>query len=351
MVKLRAKKLASGNYSLFLDTYHKGKRSKEYLRLIVSDDYTKKRRIKPEDKKTWELAESICAKRKLELIASDHDITMIHKKNANFIEFMERYAVKVNAYRSALNHLKAFAGNELKFKQITPKLMASFQDYLLERVSPNTCNDYFVRLKVVWNKAKKQGIVKNDPFAALDKPKKIQPKREYLTQSELRALTEAKTEIKPIIQAAFLFSCFTGLRFSDVKKLTWDEIKDNTLQFRQQKSQKDLLVIPLTKTAKSILDTLSRDKKHVFSDLPSNAYVNNQLKLWQAQAGITKNLHFHMARHTFAVMALENGVDIYTLSKLMGHSAVSITEIYGQIVDSKKVEAINRIPEIELTNI
>ena len=83
-------------------------------------------------------------------------------------------------------------------------------------------------------------------------------------------------------------------------------------------------------------------------DLPTKTWINLQLKVWMKNTGIEKNLSFHVSRHTFATLALTQGIDIYTVSKLLGHSKIQTTEIYAKIIDQKKKDAMNSLPSIEI---
>jgi site-specific recombinase XerD len=148
---------------------------------------------------------------------------------------------------------------------------------------------------------------------------------------------------------AFLFGCFSGLRISDMKGFTWDKIHDGKIEYRQKKTQK-AEYLPLGKQALKILSEIPRHETNnlVFWNLPSSSdsYANQQLRLWAAQAKITKHLHWHISRHTFATLFLTSGGDIYTLSKILGHSSVETTSVYGKIIDTKKQDEVNKLPEL-----
>ena len=89
-------------------------------------------------------------------------------------------------------------------------------------------------------------------------------------------------------------------------------------------------------------------QEKVFTNLKYSVLVNNTLSKWMNDAGIIKKITFHCAMHTFAVLQITMGTDIYTLSKLLGHTAIKTTEIYADIIDEKKREAVNRIPDINI---
>jgi integrase len=166
---------------------------------------------------------------------------------------------------------------------------------------------------------------------------------------ELKSL--AKTDCRyPDLKNAFLFSCLTGLRWSDVNKLTWDDVQafDGCywITFNQQKT-KGLQYIDLSDQAYSLMG--DRKTGRIFIGLRYSAYMNTELLRWSMAAGIGKHITFHSARHTFAVTQLTVGTDIYTVSKLLGHSDLKTTQIYADIIDSQRKLAMHRIPDIGLS--
>ena len=150
------------------------------------------------------------------------------------------------------------------------------------------------------------------------------------------------------VKRAFLFSCFTGLRLSDVRSLTWGKIikapDGHTLyiRVRMQKTQK-LLNVPLSKEALDCL-YLKDDADEPIFTLPAGASnIERNLMKWMQNAKITKHITYHCSRHSFATMMLTLGADIYTTSKLLGHANVNTTSIYAKIVDQKKIETVGLV--------
>lgn len=166
--------------------------------------------------------------------------------------------------------------------------------------------------------------------------------REFLTVDEVKRLIETPCR-RPDIKGAFLFSCFCGLRISDVKGLQWKNvIKDGEkihIQITQYKTKRPLF-LPLNKQALRWMPERGNagDEDFVFPPLSKNMTV---LDVWAKDAGISKHVTFHVSRHTFATMELTMGADLYTTSKLLGHTEVKTTQIYAKIVNSKKEEAVS----------
>ena len=150
------------------------------------------------------------------------------------------------------------------------------------------------------------------------------------------------------IRDMFLFSCLTGLRFSDVQGLRWSDVKRNGkhlhLEFHQQKTD-TYERLPLCKEAEDLLRDRKRSRGKVFEE-ESNQKVNTVIKRWCKKAGIRKTVSFHSARHTFCVLLLTKEVPIYTVQQLMCHSDLSTTQVYADLLSKTKAKAIRRLPTI-----
>lgn len=149
------------------------------------------------------------------------------------------------------------------------------------------------------------------------------------------------------LKQAALFSALTGLRFSDIEKLTWSEVQHSRaegyyLQFRQQKTQ-GVELLPISEEAVMLLGERGAPDTQVFEDLTYSAQNNTLLRDWVRAAGITKYITFHCFRHTYATLQLSHGTDIYTVSKLLGHRELKTTQIYAKVIDRSKRDAANRI--------
>ena len=170
--------------------------------------------------------------------------------------------------------------------------------------------------------------------------------RMYLTIDELKLLANTECEY-PNIKKAFLFSCLTGLRRSDVLRLTWgDEQGDFTRIIFKQKKTGGLEYLDISPQAAELLGKRGKQNDHPFGDIHSPSCTNEAIKRWVLRAGIQKEITFHCGRHTFAVMMLDLGTDIYTVSKLLGHRELSTTQIYAKVLDKNKQAAAAKIPDI-----
>ena len=214
-----------------------------------------------------------------------------------------------------------------------------------------TIHAYFKFVTAVLNKASSKGLIAVNPVAALEmreRPQGHSPERTFLSLEEVSRLIDTPCPAYPILKNMFLFACFTGLRSSDVKALTWKKVDDNMIGTTMQKTQK-AVYIPISNNARRWLPERGSagPEDKVFTGYPTINTVCRTIDKWAKDAGIDKHVTFHIARHTFATLSLEYGADLYTVSKLLGHQRVTTTQIYAKIVDKKKVEAVNLIPDLK----
>ena len=153
----------------------------------------------------------------------------------------------------------------------------------------------------------------------------------------------------PALRNAFLFSCLTGLRKSDIEKMKWSEVRQQgeftRIVFKQKKTGGQEY-IDINPQAVVFMGERRKPEDHVFPNFAYSSFYLMELKRWAMRAGITKDITFHSGRHTFAVLMLDLGADIYTVQKLLGHKEIHTTQIYAKIMDKKKQEAVCMIPDI-----
>ena len=217
---------------------------------------------------------------------------------------------------------------------------------------------YLARIKAAIRKAAKQQILNHNVGTdVIIKKQRSLPK--YLTFEEIQKLKATPTKSRAT-KDAFLFSCFSGLRFSDVKALTWDQVRYENNQafllFTQEKT-KEAESLPLSEQAVEILNAQKEAQPSIFFHkqfkesiifrIPNKSGVAYGLKRWAKRAGIAKNISFHVGRHTFATLALTYGADLYTVSKLLGHQSIQTTEIYAKVIDATKRNAVNALPKLQ----
>lgn len=218
-------------------------------------------------------------------------------------------------------------------------------------LSLNSKYSYFNKFKACLRAAFDDGYLSINYASKVKSFEQAESQREYLTHQELQIL--ASTDCKyEVLKRAFIFSCLCGLRWSDINTMIWSEVRDedngiSRINFRQEKTD-GVEYLYISKQARELLGERVHPIERVFKGLKYSAVYNNELVRWCNRAGISKHITFHSARHTNAVLLLENGADIYTVSKRLGHREIRTTAIYTKIVDQKMKEAANLIPEIKL---
>lgn len=332
-VKIREKQLKNGTVSLYLDIIYKGSRNYEFLDLQFNPKDTPKQNIK----EIRLLAEKQRAEREHSLFTDQYDPKAKGRKIL-FIDFLNE-VIKSKKKRTAQTYL-FLSKQVLKHPQIVNlpleklstnvKLWDSFFNSLSADYKNSTISLLQTTLMCIFNQAIKNDIIQSHKLKLLKKHKVEPPLKQYLTVDELRLIENE--EFTPIIKRPFLFSCYTGLRYSDIIKLTFSDIKEDKLEIRQTKT-KQPIYIPLSQKALEIIKqvTALNPQAKVFRHFyPAGAIYS--LKEVCKRLNINKNITFHSARHTFAVLNLAAGIDIFTVSKMLGHTDVQTTLVYAKIV-------------------
>ncbi|QED36720.1 site-specific integrase [Antarcticibacterium arcticum] len=374
-IKLKKKKLATGKYSLYIE-YYKGKvrdaegkqthnREFEYLKeyLYISPQTPSE---KKENAETLLRAEQILSIRKAEYAQGKYGIKDRSKDKLLFLTYYdklkeERFESKGNYdnWDAAQNHIEDYCKKKkITFEDIDEDFVLGFKKYLNKTsrtksntpLSQNTKYTYFNKFKAALRQAFEDGYTRRNFATAVKGFAEGETSREHLTQEELQAMAKAFCK-HPVLKSAFMFSCLTGLRWSDINKLTWSEVRDEEeetrLVFKQKKTSGQEYQF-ISSQARKLLGKRKNENDRVFQGLKYGAHFNAEILRWCMRAGITKHITFHSARHTHAVLLLENGADIYTVSKVLGHKEIRTTQVYAKIVDKKKKEAAYLIPELEM---
>ncbi|MEI6767159.1 MAG: site-specific integrase [Bacteroidota bacterium] len=373
MIHLRFKKMLNGKFSIYLDYSVRGENGKsnreyEFLKIHVSKDYGHSKRIVAEDKPLMELAQSIRSKRELELYGTVKGLNASPKRvNASLIEFISKEAQRTDRKNDRIlaQHLQRFSkGKDILFSDVTVQFIQDLARYFEKVTSHNTMILYLEILKTNLNRGVRHEIIAVNPFIRFKIPAKHDVERTFLELKEIQMMKDTVINAEPQVLQAFLFSCFTGLRLSDIQTLRKSHIiietdKDgnpyHSLQIRPIKTTRtsgQLLKAPLSEQAVKILNEVKNYRKGelVFDALPEKNVINYWLKKWAKAAKVEKNLHFHAARHTFATLCLTSGIDIYTVSKLLGHTRIDATQIYAKIIDEKKQKEVTKFPSFFSTS-
>lgn len=249
-------------------------------------------------------------------------------------------SIRVNWDRE-VKLMKMFTeGKPMIFSTIDMNLLEDYKNFLINApqggskkgtITRNTASTYFSIFKAGLHQAFIDGYLTVDIAAKAKNIAYSDKQREYLTIDELNTLAATPCD-RPIMKRASLFSALTGMRHSDIQKLKWKEIiKDGEhyrILFTQQKT-KGVQYMPISDQAYQLCGERGEPDRLVFEGLQDPSWINKPLERWIKAAGITKHITFHCFRHTYATLQLTNGTDIYTVSKMLGHTKVTTTQIYG----------------------
>lgn len=360
-ITIRFKELSNGNKSIYLDCYLNGKRSYEFLKMYLIPENNEAAKV--QNKNTMQAANAIKSERIIELTNGQAGITNSPSLSKTLLtEWLLIYQ------QSLIRDGKSYGGGiyntvkmldeykkGVRLKDVDKAFCIGFIDYTRNKhrtkagkpLSGVTVANYARAISCALNKAVRDGILMQNPMRSLsasERPQIPPSSREFLTIEEVKTLSRTECE-RPVIKQAFLFACFCGLRISDIISLTWEKIRTDkgrlVCNIVMQKT-KEQLYLPLNKEAVKWLPTKGEAKPtdRVF-DLPKATSIDKYLHIWVAKAGITKHVTFHVSRHTFATMMISLGADLYTVSKLLGHTNIKVTEVYAKLVNEKKFEAVD----------
>ena len=375
-ITLRSRNHPSGNRSLYLEFYEKGgKRRYESLNLyLIPEEDENDRRV---NEATLKQALKIKLERVLGIGHSEEKKEERRVPRRAFCDWMDDYLMHLQssdryseAYckhmRSTMNIVKAYLAHINRPRMLMAKIdkawVKGFLIYIKEEyrntkspnnpkpLSPKTLMLIQTNLKTMMGYAVRTGSLASNPMDALetsDKFSKTPSEREFLTTDELNRLAKAETG-SPITKQTFMFCCFTGLRHSDMVALKWSDIKetDNGLMLYVASMQKTKqpVIVPLSEKALEWLPERPAGCKadtKVFANAPTLGCANRALKHMTKRADIDKTISFHCSRHTFATMMLTAGGDLYTTSRLLGHTNIHSTEIYADVVMERRTQAVN----------
>lgn len=365
-VRLREKELANGVRSLYLDIYVNGKRSYEFLKLYLIPETNPQAKVQNEN--TMRAANTIKLNRILEITNNKAGLknTSIRAKMLlkdwmeTFRQAQEQKGVKdQKLIHNTIHALTAYNIN-VAMRDVNRDYIIGLTNFLRndyrsprgKKLKDYSVINYLGCLRNALNMAVREDVIADNPImklSAQDKVKAPESQREYLTVEEVQQL-EATDSPYPHIKQAFLFACYTGLRCSDVRSITWGKIvKDgekyrlHTVMFKTKRP----FYIPLSKKAIQWMPERGdkTDDELIFENIPVQVNTKLYLQPWLDKAGITKPITFHCSRHTFGTMMLTLGADIYTTSKLMGHTKVEVTQIYAKIINKKKDDAVSLIDQ------
>ena len=237
-------------------------------------------------------------------------------------------------------------------------MVQAFVQYLQDNSEGSGAATAYARFKKIVKHSCSKGVLKYNPCVEVSCERNdYELRKEVLSAEEMQRLVNTHYEGEnPEIRKAFIFSLYTGVRWGDVKTMSFSNIdySNLTLSFRQNKTKKKgncQVTMDLRPDLLAMIGTpeeSGKSKNDLIFDLPSHTMCIKAVKHWTKKAGIDKHITWHCARHTFATQILANGADVQVVANLLGHSGLDYVQVYTRAVDKKKKEAINSLPSINL---
>lgn len=302
------------------------------------------------DREMDRIAEMCRAKREMQLVCSDYELSDATGSRMLLYDFLKALAGgdTHSQYSRALKYIEEYPeGTTIRLRDVSTEWLTKFQNYLLKKeLMPSSVKLYMMILKSAFNQAVKERKLVSNPARNLPPIKVPQTLKDILTIEDIRKLdaTPINGVLGAEVRRAFLFACFTGLRISDIRDLRWKNIDGDKLRIVMHKTQR-ALEIPIHENAGKYLEP--NDSDYVFP-LVASSTTNCIIYLskWAKNAGVDKKIGWHTARRSFATIAVSCGIDQYVISKLLGHASIQHTSLYSQVPMPTKRDAIDKIPSI-----
>lgn len=361
---LRKKTLKSGKYSLYIDYYppvwnpiEQVYTRREFLSLYLHINPVTSLE-KKQNLLSQEIAEKIYIKRMKGLMLDANGLFNPDVLEANFYKYCDAYIRKkqkenidTTHYETALKYLKRWLGENVRFRDIDEFLLRKFKDYLMTALqlrsdhltlSQNSAASYYDKMVILVSEAFRDRYLPEDPTLRVDRIKNSQPQRQIIDDDELKLLLDNPCD-DPLVFKSSIFALLTGCRFSAIEILKWSDfhysyaLQSWYIYFVDPKPERCFKHY-ISQDAVDILGEMQKGDGLVFPGLYYSR-VRTKLQDWFSRFGLIKKAKFHNWRHKYATTLIEQGEDIYVVSKMLNHVHVKTTQIYAQVPDSNKAKA------------
>lgn len=375
-IEIRTRELKNGNRTIYLDFYDKGRRWYEYPKLYLVPDSSP--HAGELNKNAMDRAVAIRAKRLLGETPEDDGKPAEEKDEKILVSaWMEEYARTMHAntgfsssylrhidtiIRMVNDYMAHIKNPRLTMDRIDRDFYRGFLHYMSDihecktsdgktrRLAKSTIHLFQQTMNTMLNQAVRDGIIRCNPYQLLSRDERVSKpsvRRDFLTREELHRLMEVRT-LSVTTKSAFMFCCFTGLRYSDLKQLKWGDIEKTqagtVIRIAAMKKTEKPVTVPLGTNALAWLpERGDRTPEDNIFDIITCIGCDAALKTMAKRAGINKRVSFHTSRHTFATLTLAATNDIATVSELLGHTSVAMTQVYAEVLMEDKVAAVNKL--------
>lgn len=354
-VNIRTKDISRGRQSLYLDFWppvvnSQGKQSRrEFLKLYIYEKPTTSQQRK-HNRSMLKVAEKVRAEREIEIQEQRYND---RRDDTTVIEYLHTEAQRrkkqtAGIWNNMIFHARNHFPESVQLRNLNVLDCISFRDYftgLVQRgdLMQNTAANYFSMFRAALRQAYRTKMIPENLNIFYDPIRFAKTERDFLTIDEINRLANTRTG-KPKHRAAVLFTALTGMRSSDVIRLTWGRVIDDQsgpmLKLYIKKTE-NYDRKPITEQARQLMGERGSDDQKVFP--VSYRTYRTFLKQWAKASGVDRRVHPHMLRHAFAVQLLIAGEDIYTVSKMLNHADVKTTQAYLTLVDESKRRAAEKM--------
>ena len=366
-VTLRTRKIKGGEQLSYYLDYYPGYRDERTMKVIRHESLgiyvyakPKNRRERDYNDRMREKAEALRCRRFESIVNERYDFFDKERMRGSFLSYFKDKAERKNSkWENVYKHFERFCNGKCRFDEVSVDLCNKFKEYLMtapqtlhtsHRLHVNSIAGYWSTFRAVLHTAYREHRIMENPNGFLDRIDTIPTEKEHLSRQELIRLADTPCRSE-VLRKAFLFSCLTGLRKSDIKQLTWDRIQPYGdggmyVTLRMQKTQQ-LVNNPISNEALDLIGFYDNDEGRQPTDKVFKGFNDSltqaPLKKWLRDAGITKHVSYHSSRHTFGSLQVEAGTSVYTVQHMLGHKNVATTQIYAAMADESKRESVDRI--------
>lgn len=366
-VTLRTRKIKGGEQLSYYLDYYPGYRDERAMKVIRHESLgiyvyakPKNRRERDYNDRMREKAEALRCRRFESIVNERYDFFDKERMRGSFLSYFKDKAERKNTkWENVYKHFERFCNGKCRFDEVSVDLCNKFKEYLMtapqtlhtsHRLHVNSIAGYWSTFRAVLHTAYREHRIMENPNGFLDRIDTIPTEKEHLSRQELIRLADTPCRSE-VLRKAFLFSCLTGLRKSDIKQLTWDRIQPYGdggmyVTLRMQKTQQ-LVNNPISNEALDLIGFYDNDEGRQPTDKVFKGFNDSltqaPLKNWLRDAGITKHVSYHSSRHTFGSLQVEAGTSVYTVQHMLGHKNVATTQIYAAMADESKRESVDRI--------
>ncbi|MGM9697379.1 MAG: site-specific integrase [Prevotella sp.] len=366
-VTLRTRQIKGGEQLSYYLDYYPGYRDERTMKVIRHESLgiyvyakPKNRRERDYNDRMREKAEALRCRRFESIVNERYDFFDKEKMRGSFLSYFKDKTERKNSkWENVYKHFERFCNGKCRFDEVSVDLCNKFKEYLMtapqtlhtsHRLHVNSIAGYWSTFRAVLHTAYREHRIMENPNGFLDRIDTIPTEKEHLSRQELIRLADTPCRSE-VLGKAFLFSCLTGLRKSDIKQLTWDRIQPYGdggmyVTLRMQKTQQ-LVNNPISNEALNLIGFYDnyegrQPTDKVFKGF-NDSLTQTPLKNWLRDAGITKHVSYHSSRHTFGSLQVEAGTSVYTVQHMLGHKNVATTQLYAAMADESKRESVDRI--------